>query len=433
MPLVAGVDSSTQATKVVVIDADTGKLVATGRASHSVSGTEGARETDPESWWEALATALAGTGLAGDVTAISVGGQQHGLVGLARMARQPGVEPARQRQYLEQIGDSAEHLSMIISDILDLSKIEAGRLDVESAPFDLPAMLHSLHQAYAALADSHGLHFAMQIDPRLPRTVLGDATRVRQILANYLHNALKFTPAGEVRLSAHALDDGRVRFEVVDTGPGIDAPTQARLFKPFTQADESITRRFGGTGLGLSICRELATLMGGQVALQSAPGQGSCFQVELPLPALPDFDESSTHGTLDAEPLRGARVLLIEDNAVNMMIAAAMLEQWGVEVTQAEDGPLGLQAVERSAAAGRLFDVVLMDVQMPGMSGYEATRVLRQRWSPRELPVIALTAAALVSEREQALASGMNDFITKPIEEGRLRRALRRALTDPGA
>ncbi len=350
----------------------------------------------------------------------------NGLVGLARMARQPDLAPARLRQYLEQIGDSAETLSMIISDILDLSKIEAGRLQVEQAPFDVQALLDSLHHAYAALADHHDLVFTLHVDSALPPWVLGDALRVRQVLVNFLHNALKFTARGEVRLSVRALADERWRFEVSDTGLGIDAATQARLFKPFTQADVSITRRFGGTGLGLSICRELATLMGGSVGLQSSLGEGSCFHVELPLPQVQPEMTPSGLMALDADLLHGARALLVEDNAVNMMIAVAQLEQWGLVVTEAEDGARALALLARQAPLA--FDVVLMDVQMPGMDGYEATRRLRQRWSAQALPVIALTAAALVSEREQALAAGMTDFVTKPIEPQRLQQALRVAL-----
>ena len=386
----------------------------------------------------------------------------NGLVGLARLARMPGVEPGRLHHYLEQIGASAETLSAIISDILDLSKIEAGKLEVEAAPFDLPELLHGLQQAYEALADSRGLNFEVDIDPRLPPLVRGDELRVRQILANFLHNALKFTARGTLRLvvrrllpaevkaapeamptseesgqagaparraalDLHGLEDW-IRFEVHDSGVGIDEATQARLFLPFTQADESITRQFGGTGLGLSICRELAELMGGQVGVSSAPGRGSCFHAELPLPAVDALEASSAHGALEHDPLRGARVLVVEDNAVNMMIGVAMLEHWGVVVTQAADGPQALAAVERAARAGEPFDAVLMDVQMPGMSGYEATRLLRTRWSLLQLPIVALTAAALTSERERATEIGMNDFLTKPIDANKLRMALQRVL-----
>jgi PAS domain S-box-containing protein len=378
----------------------------------------------------------------------------NGLVGLARLARLPDVDPGRLHQYLEQIGASAETLSAIISDILDLSKIEAGKLEIDAAPFDLPELLHGLQQAYEALADSRGLDFEVDIDPGLPPIVRGDALRVRQILANFLHNALKFTARGTLRLVVRRMrpvndlgpvpaTDGQgeapaardlkgsedwVRFEVHDSGVGIDAATQARLFKPFTQADESITRRFGGTGLGLSICRELAELMGGRVGLSSEPGRGSCFHAELPLPAVDALEASSAHGALEHDPLRGARVLVVEDNAVNMMIGVAMLEQWGVEVSQASDGPLALASVERAARLGRPFDAVLMDVQMPGMSGYEATRLLRTRWSLLQLPIVALTAAALTSERERATEIGMNDFLTKPIDGNKLRTTLQRVL-----
>jgi PAS domain S-box-containing protein len=352
----------------------------------------------------------------------------NGLVGLARLARQPNVEPARLSHYLEQIADSAETLSMIISDILDLSKVEAGRLEVESAPFSLMDLLQSLQTAYRSLADSRDLDFNMDLGPRVPDMVMGDALRVRQILSNFLHNALKFTPSGAVQLTVRKAAGERVRFEVRDTGPGIDEETQVRLFKPFTQADESITRRFGGTGLGLSICRELAVLMQGNVGLESAIGRGSCFHVELPLPPVPGGYAASGHSTMDMNMLSGAHVLLVEDNAVNMMIGMALLEQWGVSAESTEDGASAIAAVERSLSAGQPFDAVLMDVQMPGMSGHEVTRRLRKRWTKAQLPIIALTAAALVSEREQAMASGMNDFVTKPIEPNRLRQALLRAL-----
>jgi len=355
----------------------------------------------------------------------------NGLLGLARLARQPGVPAQRQRDYLDQIADNAETLSMIISDILDLSKIEAGKLEVVAAPFDLRELLHGLQQAYAALAAGHGLAFALALDQALPARVRGDALRTRQILGNYLNNALKFTASGSVRLAVHWRPEGVVRFEVHDTGPGIAPDTQARLFQPFTQADDSTTRRYGGTGLGLSICQELATLMGGHVGLRSVPGQGSCFFAELPLPAEQQAARPAPNAALDAGALHGARVLLVEDNSVNMMIGVALLEQWGVAVSQASDGAQALAAVAAAQAAGAPFQAVLMDVQMPDISGYEATLALRQQHSADALPVIALTAAALVSERNRAMASGMTDFITKPIDPKRLREALLRALV-PG-
>jgi PAS domain S-box-containing protein len=351
----------------------------------------------------------------------------NGLTGLARLARQPGLPPERLRQYLDQIGESADQLSTIISDILDLSKIEAGKLEVALAPFDLRDLLERLQQAYGALATSQGLAFEADIGAGLPQFVQGDALRVRQILSNFLHNALKFTAEGGIRLGARALPGGRVRLEVQDTGPGIDTATQARLFKPFTQADESTTRRYGGTGLGLSICRELAGLMGGEVGVRSLPGQGSCFHAELPLPEATEGASAEAAGPVDSARLATLRVLLVEDNAVNMLIGVALLEEWGVQVTQALDGAQALACVAAQTAAGRPFDLVLMDLQMPGMSGYEATRQLRLQHSADQLPVIALTAAALVSERERAVATGMTDFITKPIDPDLLQAALLRA------
>ena len=351
-----------------------------------------------------------------------------GVLGLARLANAPGLSPERQRQYLAQISESAEQLAAILTDILDVAKIEAGKLQLEAAPFDLQALLQSLQQGYASLATSQGLTFEAQIDPALPAWVQGDALRLRQIAANFLNNALKFTASGGVRLVALGRPDSRLRLEVHDTGPGIAAATQERLFEPFTQADESTTRRYGGTGLGLSICRELALLMGGSVGLTSRPGQGSCFHAELPLQAVPAPAQPLAPPAEGDARLRGARLLVVEDNEVNMIIAVAMLEQWGVQVTEASAGPQALAAVAELAAAGQRFDAVLMDLQMPDMSGYETTLALRATPAGAELPVIALTAAALVSERERAAAIGMAHFVTKPINPQLLQAALLRVL-----
>ncbi len=347
----------------------------------------------------------------------------NGLIGLAQLARQPDLDEERRRQYLEQIAENAQSLTGIISDILDLSKIEAGRLELDSSPFDLGELLNSLQRTYGTLAAAHGLTLRLELGGGLDGLVQGDALRVRQVCTNFLTNALKFTTQGEVVLAA-SRDGDLVGIEVRDTGGGIDDATQSRLFRPFTQADESTTRRFGGTGLGLSICRELATLMGGTVGVRSQPGAGSTFWARLPLPPV-DAAEGGP-APVDEGRLEGARVLLVEDNAVNMVIAAAMLERWGVQVEQAENGSFAVAAVQSAADAGQPFDAVLMDVQMPVMSGHEATRALRDCDAGRHVPVIALTAAALVTERDEALAAGMNDFLTKPIDAERLRSTLAR-------
>ncbi|MEO7152810.1 MAG: PAS domain S-box protein [Burkholderiaceae bacterium] len=352
----------------------------------------------------------------------------NGLLGLARLAMQPQLEAARRQQYLAQIFDSAQSLAAIISDILDLSKIEAGKVALEHVAFGLREMVTAVHHAYRALADVKGLEMALVIDEDVPATVGGDPVRLRQILGNFVSNALKFTERGRIVLAARRGARDLVRLSVTDTGPGIDAPTRARLFQPFMQADESTTRRYGGTGLGLSICRELALLMGGSVGVDSEPGRGATFWVELPLQALETPAGVIDSGFDDLQWLQGAHVLMAEDNPVNMMIAVAMLEDWGVHVAQATDGAMAVAAVEAAMRGGRPFDAVLMDVHMPVMSGHAAVRTLRERYAAQTLPIIALTAAALVSERDEALAAGMNDFLTKPVDARRLRKTLARHL-----
>ncbi|MDP3824159.1 MAG: PAS domain S-box protein [Burkholderiales bacterium] len=348
----------------------------------------------------------------------------NGLLGLARLAMQEDLLDSRRQQYLNQIFDSAQSLSGIISDILDVSKIEAGKITLEDLPFGLRDTLRSVHHAYQSLADVKGLTLALSVADDVPDTVRGDPVRVRQILSNFITNGLKFTDRGEVRIEASTTAQGWVRLAVIDTGPGVEPATQARLFMPFSQGDSSTTRRFGGTGLGLSICRELARLMGGEVGLHSTPGQGSSFWAELPLQAAEPAQVPASTEASDIDHLFGARVLMVEDNPVNMMIVVAMLEHWGVRVAQAQDGQMAVEAVHAASRQGDPFDAVLMDVQMPVMSGHEAARELRRHYAAQRLPILALTAAALVSERDDAMRAGMNDFLTKPIDAPRLRQSL---------
>ncbi len=353
----------------------------------------------------------------------------NGLLGLARLALAEPLDERRRRAYLHSIQDSAQGLAAIISDILDLSKIEAGQMDVEHTGFDLRELLRALRLGQLPLAQERGLELSLRLDPGLPARVLGDPTRVRQVMANFLSNALKFTPAGSVQISACVNAPGRVRLAVQDSGPGIAASEQQRLFLPFSQLDASTTRRYGGTGLGLSICRELAQLMGGEVGVESEPGAGSLFWLELPLPAAEDPappPEATAPEPEAAAALEGAHVLVAEDNPINMMITTELLSEWGAQVAQAADGGAAVDAVIAAASEGRPFDAVLMDVQMPVKSGHEATRDLRATLGPALPPVIALTASALVKEREEAFAAGMSDFITKPIEPERLRAVLAR-------
>ena len=347
----------------------------------------------------------------------------NGLLGLVRLALAPGTDTARQREYLERIQDSAEALAGSISDILDLSKIEAGRLTLEHLVFDLHAMLATLRSAYSELARAKGLAFRLHLGADVPRWVNGDPVRLRQILGNFANNALKFTDRGLIEVSITAPEAGQVRLEVSDTGPGVAAELLPRLFQPFSQADSSTTRQYGGTGLGLNICRQLAELMGGEVGVISTPGEGSCFWAALPLARASALHEREQEHDTAMDALRGAHILLAEDNPVNTLVAETLLKQWGAQVTAVNNGAEAVDAVER--AQGR-FDAVLMDLQMPVLGGLDATIAIRQRHGATSLPIIALTADVLVSERDAALRHGMNDFLSKPIDPDRLARSLAR-------
>ncbi|MCE9660606.1 MAG: PAS domain S-box protein [Burkholderiales bacterium] len=350
----------------------------------------------------------------------------NGLLGLARLALSETLAPEARKLHLEQILACAQGLEGILSDILDFSKIEAGKFTLEASAFDLRELLTAVQASYRPITDAKGLTLALEIDAGLGSVVTGDPVRIRQILGNFITNAVKFTAEGGIRIMATPGAPGAVRLAVADSGGGVDAELLPLLFQPFSQGDSSTTRRFGGTGLGLSICRQLARLMGGEVGVETRAGAGSTFWAELPLPPAVLPGESLASEASENARLRHARILLVEDNPVNMMIAAATLTQWGVNVAEARDGRAAIEAVHEAARRGHPFDLVLMDVQMPVMSGHEAAIELRKAWDAGTLPIIALTAAALVSERDLALAAGMNDFLTKPIDMPKLRRTLAR-------
>jgi PAS domain S-box-containing protein len=348
----------------------------------------------------------------------------NGVLGLARLMAAPGQPDARRQNYLRYLIDAAESLNGIVSNVLDLSKMEAGKLQVERIAFDLSDLIDKVHGAHAVLAEAKGLVMRQTIAPGVPRRVRGDPLRLRQILSNFIANAIKFTRQGEVRLRAEAAGQGWVRFEVEDTGIGIPPAVQPTLFRPFAQADHSTTRRYGGTGLGLSIARELAQLMGGDVGVNSTPGEGATFWVELPLPASAGADDS-TVTVLDGmdAPLRGLRMLVAEDNPVNMLIAAEMLGRLGASVSPAHDGAEAVQACRSHPEA---YDVVLMDLHMPVLDGLSAVRALRAYPPTASLPVVAFSAAALDHERTLARAAGMDDFVDKPVQPDELVRVLSR-------
>ncbi len=354
----------------------------------------------------------------------------NGIIGLTQLVLK-GPLQEDQRELVAKAHDSAQSLLGIINDILDFSKIEAGKLTVESIPFDLRRPLVQLENMFASFASSKGIAFELQVDANVPRGLVGDPLRLSQILNNLVGNAVKFTEKGSVHLLVRRVDDAaqggtqaRLEFAVRDTGIGISEQQQARLFQPFSQADDSTTRKFGGTGLGLTISRKLVDLLGGTLALESVAQQGSVFTVTLPFGL---SDESLTERR--AEPrapvasIVGLRALLVEDNPINIMVAKMLLQSRGVVVTVAENGQLAVDALLGHPTA---FDVVLMDVQMPVMDGREATRRIRQDTRFASLPIIAMTADAMAEDRQRCLDAGMTDYISKPIDSERLYALLAR-------
>jgi signal transduction histidine kinase/ActR/RegA family two-component response regulator len=327
-----------------------------------------------------------------------------------------------QHELLDTLRLSAKTLLGIINDILDFSKIEAGRMVLETLPFTPTVLVEEVVSIMAPAAHSKGLTVRTELSSSLPHSVAGDPLRLRQILLNFVGNAIKFTACGEVVIRAMRLKKGEgqsawLRFEVQDTGVGIPPEKQAGIFDAFTQADSSVTRQYGGTGLGLAICKRLVELMGGQIGVYSQPGQGSCFWFEVPLPVVqenaPEETTAQPSGSaLNSHELDGVRVLLVEDNPVNQKVAIRMLQKLGCVVELAENGQQALEKLERAS-----YDIVLMDMQMPVMDGLTATRLLRQReqQTGHHQVVIALTANAMQTDRELCLDAGMDDYLSKPL------------------
>ncbi len=355
----------------------------------------------------------------------------NGVLGMAQAMAAETLSPV-QRERLDIIDQSGKALLAILNDILDLSKIEAGKLELEEIEFDLGDVARGAHSAFTALANKKGLSFALDID-QARGVYRGDPTRLRQILYNLISNALKFTEHGEIRVIAVRIDDS-LRFTVADTGMGIPPEALAKLFGKFAQVDASTTRRFGGTGLGLAICQQLSRLMGGVIEVDSELGRGSTFTVILPMPRVGEEKPATPLPSPDVQPSDsspGLRVLAAEDNTVNQLVLKTLLHQIGVEPVVVGDGAEALEAWE----AGH-WDAILMDVQMPVMDGPTATRRIREREQQtgrRRTPIIALTANAMSHHVAEYLAAGMDDHVAKPIEAGRLFQALQSAIEEPEA
>ena len=348
----------------------------------------------------------------------------NGVLGMAQAMAADGLSDM-QRNRLDVIRQSGESLLAILNDMLDISKIEAGKVELEEIEFDLDEIARGAHATFTALANKKGLSF--NLDVSVARGLyLGDPTRIRQVLYNLISNALKFTESGEIRV--HAVHDGHaLTLSVSDTGIGMSPAARESLFVKFSQADASTTRRFGGTGLGLAICKQLAELMGGEICVTSAEGEGSTFVFRIPLARVGEARASSPMAGPAAEiPTMALRVLSAEDNTVNQLVLKTLLHQVGVDPVMVGDGRAALEAWETGE-----WDAILMDVQMPVMDGPAATRAIREREAatgrPRT-PIIALTANAMSHQIAAYLAGGMDGYVTKPIEAAKLFEALEQVL-----
>lgn len=348
----------------------------------------------------------------------------NGVIGMSSLLLDQPLE-GQARHFAATIHDSGGLLLELINDLLDFSKVEAGRLELERRPLRLIDVVETTAAMLIPRAEARGIALHRRLAPGLPRQVIGDSGRLRQILLNLLSNAIKFTEQGEVNLEVTPVGDDHIRFAVIDTGCGIPAPQLQRIFEPFCQGDASTARRYGGTGLGLAICRRLVEAMGGELEVSSKLGSGSCFWFTLPLPAVADDEPPRVSRPRRRRGHRdGTHLLVVEDNRVNQQVAGAMLERLGCRVTIAEDGQVALRL-----AGNERFDLIFMDIQMPGMDGLEATRRLRARggWLA-EVPIVAMTAGGPGGEPARCLAAGMNGYLTKPLLQDDLNDVLDRHL-----
>ena len=352
------------------------------------------------------------------------------ILGMTHLIQQTRLSE-KQSIYIETTEKSAKLLLRVINDILDFSKIEAGKLDIDLAPFSLPSMLREVLFVVGESAEKKQIQLVCDVTPEIPDTVIGDSIRFTQVLINLLNNAIKFTMGGQVRLCMQVADRDDhtilLRCSISDTGIGMSKEQLARLFTPFTQADSSTSRRFGGTGLGLSICKNLVEMMGGTIWCESRENKGSTFyftvrfMLALPIELVDKSDENRcANETTEKMPerrimipqhLQGIPILLVEDNKINQLVAVELMKLKGFDVDIAVNGLQAIEMVDQKA-----YGIVLMDIQMPEMDGFQATRLIRQNFRHADLPILAMTANAMSGDRERCIDAGMNDHITKPID-----------------
>ncbi len=366
----------------------------------------------------------------------------NGVLGFAELLQNSDLNPV-QRRHVNLIADSGKSLQSLLNDILDLSKIESGHMTVNPEPTDLGHLINRVAQMTEPMAREKNLHIEHIVDANLPKMVMVDGLRLRQIITNLMHNAVRFTDEGKIRLSA-SHRGGRLEIQIADTGIGIDQEHHEVIFTAFAQADGGSTTDRGGTGLGLAICRQLAALMDGDLKVQSIPGTGSAFSLSIPLieasrediaksakidaTALPS-PQHSPAPSKQSEALAERRVLLAEDFDINRELMSQMARQIGFTLIMAEDGAEAVGMVTEARENGEPFELVLMDVRMPNMDGLEATRVLRERgFDGAALPIVALTANAFDEDVEACIAAGMQEHLGKPISVETLKEALERWL-----
>jgi len=357
----------------------------------------------------------------------------NGVIGMVDLALDTDLSP-EQRDYLTTVKSSAGALLEIINDILDFSKIEARKLELERVPFSVEELVRATVKEFSVQAKSKQLSVQCDFAADLPEIAIGDPGRLRQILMNLVGNALKFTDQGEIMVRVIRLPDDALQFSVSDTGIGISAEKQKSIFEAFVQADTSSTRHYGGTGLGLAIVSQLVALMKGRIWLESKPGEGSTFYFTARFglaAAAPTKEQTQTRSeTTAAKPSRKLRVLVADDNLVNLRLAGSLLAKQGHSAVTVSSGREALAALEQQS-----FDLALMDVQMPDMDGFETTKAIRtqERTSHKHLPIVAMTAHAMIGDRERCLAAGMDSYVTKPVDAAKLFTAIADALPKDSA
>jgi CheY-like chemotaxis protein len=348
----------------------------------------------------------------------------NGILGMMQLAMSE-TTGAEQREQLETAQYSAEALLSILNDILDFSKLDSGKLEFESIQFDLIKTVESIVSLMSSRARETSLWMKFECPPTLPRFLVGDVGRLRQVVLNLISNALKFTEKGGVTVhieqTSISASNITLRISVLDTGIGIDESAQQKLFQAFTQADSSISRRFGGTGLGLSICRKIVESQGGKIGVESTPGAGSRFWFELEFGIAVLQEQPAPASSVAAGEAGSMNILLAEDNEINRKVAIALLQKAGHRIAIANNGREAVEILKKTTA----FDVVLMDMHMPEMDGLEATRAIRQMDGPAsKLPIVALTAAGSLSDIQTCMDAGMNYFLVKPFRMERLKTIL---------